>query len=208
MGKSAYRRSWGLLVPLVVAALLPYGGRIGGGRYALFPIVLATFVTSLGWTEAETRLRWIDRRHGIALVLGLGAVVLTVRAGISVPLLSPLARPLLAERERTFQLEHALAWLSQSRYCGRHLAFVERAGNPIDSVESAITRRYRPPADLDHVVRFWETALRCKAHDGPHEDKGVVIITFGGQEVAGASRVLELPGLKAGPVTAWIGSSP
>jgi len=204
-GKLAHRRSWGLLVPLVVAALLPYGGRIGGPVYGLFPIVLATFVTSLGWTEAETRLCWIDRRHGIALVLGLGAIVLAVRAGISVPVFSPLARPLLAERERTFQFEHALAWLSQSSYCGRHLAFAEAAGNPIDSVESAITRRHRPPAGLDDVVAFWETALRCKARA---VDKGVVVITFGGQELAGASRVFELPGLKAGPATAWIRSSP
>ena len=72
-----------------------------------------------------------------------------IRVGIKVPIVTRVASPLLTERERTYQLEHILAWLHNSDYCGYEIAFVENAGSPIDSVESAITRRNRPPAALE-----------------------------------------------------------
>lgn len=206
LGKLLHRRSWGLLVPLVVATLLPYGGRIGGPIYGLFPIILAVVVTPLGWTATETRLQSVGKRYAIALILGLLALVTAIRAGFSVPIVSTVARPLLAERERTFQLERALAWLSTSKYCAHDLAFVEAAGSPIDSVESAITRRHRPPSAVEDVAVFWEAALRCEANASTGRVKGTATITFGGPELSNATRVLDLPGPNAGPTTVWVRS--
>ena len=72
-----------------------------------------------------------------------------VRAEIKVPIVTSVARPLLAERERTYQLENILAWLHNSDYCGYEVAFAENAGSPIDSIDNAITRRNRPPASFE-----------------------------------------------------------
>jgi len=202
LGKLVYLRSWGLFVPLAVAALLPYAGRIGAPIYALFPVILAVVGTPLGWEAVERRLRVLGQRYAIAFLVGLAAILVAVRVGISVPLVSTLAKPLLAERERTFQLEHALAWLSASKYCAYDLGFVVASGNPIDSVEGAITRRYRPPSALGDVSPYWEAALRCEP--STERAKGTAIITFGGPELTDAVRILDLPGRNAGPATIWL----
>jgi hypothetical protein len=137
-------------------------------------------------------------------LLGLLAIVVAIRAGISVPVVSAAARPLLAERERTFQLEYALAWLSTSKYCAHDLAFAEASGSPIDSVESAITRRYRPPAGIEDVAVFWNAALRCPPDESSGKGKGVATITFGGPELTNVTAVFAVPGTSAGPATVWV----
>ena len=73
------------------------------------------------------RIRVIGRREGalcvkprfVAGALCLSAtVIVMVRVGIHVPIVTNVANPLLSEGERTYQLERALAWLHSSNYCG------------------------------------------------------------------------------------------
>ena len=187
---------------LVVTALLPYAGRIGGPVYGLFPIALAVFVTALDASRLE---QWVASLGTRAIALGLVAllgVVVLLRAGVPLPTISGVARPLLAERERTCQLEHALAWLRSSKYCAHELAFSEASGSPIESVESAMVRRHRPPSALEDVLPFWNVAVKCAVNEHAGRFAGVVTVTFGGQAASG-TKVLELPGSYAGPAMVW-----
>jgi hypothetical protein len=206
IGKLLHRRLWTLFWATIVAVLLPYGGRIGGPIYALFPIILAVVVTSLGWTGAESRLRLLDRKYPVAFVSALVVIVVAMRVGVPVPVVSTFAKPLLAERERTFQLEHALAWLAKSKYCAHDIVFAQASGSPIDDVKSAIDRRYRPPSDLQDVTPFWRAALQCVPDERAGRTRGIATVTFGGQELTSGTRVLDLSGRYAGPVTVWVQS--
>jgi hypothetical protein len=206
VGKLLHRRLWTLLWAMIVAVLLPYGGRIGGPIYALFPIVLAVVITSLGWTAAESRLRLLDRKYPVAFLSALVVIVVAMRVGVPVPVVSTFAKPLLAERERTFQLEHALAWLAKSNYCAHDIVFAQASGSPIDDVKSAIDRRYRPPSDLQDVTPFWRAALQCVPDERAGRTRGIATVTFGGQELTSGARVLDLSGRYAGPVTVWVQS--
>src|SRR5207244_91321 len=127
-------------------------------------------------------------------IVAAAVVILMVRTGIEIPIVGRAASPLFTERERTYQLENILVWLHKSDYCGYEIAFAERAGNPADSVESAITRRNRPPAALEDVQAFWKTVLQC--HKGEHSDYNneTAIVTFGGSVLAGLKPVFELKG--------------
>jgi hypothetical protein len=131
------------------------------------------------------------------------AVVLIgiVRAGLYIPVITKGAQPLLAERERTYQLESSLAWLHSSDYCGYDVSFLDKAGSPIDDVQSAITRRNRPPADLADVQLFWRTVLRC--HD-TRGNIGTAVVTFGDSTVPNSTAVLRLRGAYAGEAAVWI----
>jgi hypothetical protein len=203
LGKTLLRRAFGLAVAFVMAIMLPYAGRIGGPVYGLFPIALAVFITTLDWRAAEERLRRVTPRHVTLAVAALIAAATAIRAGVPLPVASRIARPLLAERERTFQLEHVLAWLGSSPYCAHDLAFAEASGSPIDSVESVVDRRYRPPSAIEDVLPFWNTALRCPVNEHAGRHAGVALVTFGGQP-ARATKVFEVPGAYAGPTTVWI----
>src|SRR5688572_19194784 len=147
--KLVISRNWELAVPLVVTALLPYGAGIGAPVYALYTITLTVFVTGLGWTSAEAKLRTYNYAPaGVALLMVLGVAIVSVRTGVSVPVVSQFAQPLLAERERTYQLEEVLSWLAASDYCRYGVTFATGSEDPVESVSDALVRRYRPPARL------------------------------------------------------------
>jgi hypothetical protein len=201
-------RCWGLFFLTLTAALLPFGGGIGTPIYALFAIILAAYVTPLGCRYAESALCFVKIRHVAAVIIASTIALLMVRVGIDVPIVTRVASPLLTERERTYQLESVLAWLHHSDYCGYEIAFAEDAGSPIDSVGNVITRRNRPPAALEDVQLFWDTALQCHEGQRAGNKAGTAIVTFGKSALRDSSVVFTVGGRYAGDATVWIRDSP
>jgi hypothetical protein len=201
--KLAATRNAPLLFLALTATVLPFGGGIGTPIHSLFAIIVATYVTALAWPKIDEALSVVKPRYITALILCFASVLSMSRAGLEVPFLTSVARPLLAERERTYQLERALAWLHQSEYCDYSLDFAAAAGNPVDSVESAIARRHRPPAAVSDVQLFWNSVLKC---GGRGDRTGMAIITFGGPTQPDAKPVVKLDGRYAGAATVWIRS--
>lgn len=205
--KLLWLRTRRLFFLMLTAALLPFGGGIGTPIYALFAIIVAVYITSLDWSRAEKVVFLVKTRYVMGTIAAATMVLLMVRAGIEVPIVARAARPLLAERERTYQLENILAWLHNSDYCGCEITFAEDAGNPVDSVESAITRQHRPPSSLEDVQLFWKTVLQCRNADQPESNTRTAMVTFGVPVVAGLSPVLVVQGRYAGDATVWIRDS-
>ena len=200
-------RSWSLFFLTLTASLLPFGGAIGSPMYALFAIILAAYATPLGWSQADKALSVVKTRYITGAVLAATIVILVVRAGIQLPVVTRLATPFLTERERTYQMENILAWLHKSDYCSDELTFAENAGSPIDSVESAISRRNRPPAWPTDIQLFWTTVLQCRQPERPKMEAGTAVVTFGGQLVADSKPVFKVGGRYAGDATVWIKDS-
>lgn len=197
---------WSLFFLALTAVLLPFGGGIGTPIHGLFAVIVAAYVTALAWPQGEKALTVVKTRYAAAMILALLTVILMIRAGIDLPVVKTVARPLLVERERTYQLENVLAWLHRSDYCAKSVEFAEMAGNPIESVESAISRQHRPPASREDVQLFWSTVLQCGDAKQRH-DAGSAVITFGGPELVDLRRVFEVEGRFGGPATVWIRES-
>lgn len=204
--KLLWLRAWSLFFLMLTAALLPFGGGIGTPIYALFAIIVAVYVTS-DWSWAEKVVFLVKTRYVIGTIAAATMILLMVRAGIDVPIVARAARPLLAERERTYQLENILAWLHNSAYCGCEVTFAEDAGNPVDSVKSAITRQYRPPSSLEDVQLFWKTVLQCRKADQSESKTRTAMVTFGMPALAELTPVFVVKGKYAGDATVWIQDS-
>jgi hypothetical protein len=118
---------------------------------------------------------------------------------------SGFVNPLLAERERTYQLEDALAWLHRSDYCSYEINFTEKAGSPVDSAENVVNRRNRPPSALEDVRTYWNGILRCRRSENSSDQSGTAIVTFGDPtRIADASSVLVIKGKYAGDAIVWV----
>ena len=201
--KLFWMRLWSLLFLMLTATILPLGGATGTPIHTLFGIIVATYVTPLGWVRAERMLVVMRPRYAFAATLGALALVLLIRVGIDVPIITRVANPLLAERERTYQLENILAWLHNSPYCDSAIAFSEKSASPAESVEDAIRRRNRPPAHIEDVEHFWNTVLRCQSTDGLGR-KETAVVTFGGSPGRNLTPVHQVNGRYAGTATVWI----
>ena len=197
-------RHWSLFFLALTAAVLPFGGAIGSPAYVLFAVVVAVYATALGWSQAEESLSFLRPRYVTGIIVAVASVILLVRAGIAVPVVTRVANPLLAERERTYQMENILAWLHNSNYCGYGIALTESAGSPVESVENAINRRNRPPAQPQDVQLFWDTILRCGSSTGSTGRARTAVLTFGDQELLGMAPVFKIPGKYAGEAAVWI----
>jgi hypothetical protein len=198
------QRSWSVAFLLMTAILLPFGGGIGAPSYGLFAIIVSIYVTALAWPEAERALSFLTPRYVAAIGTAAAALLLMLRTGVEVPVMTKVAMPLLMERERTYQLENVLEWLHRSDYCSYEIDFSENAGSPIDSVENVITRLHRPPAALEDVRSFWNGILRCRDEKGSG-NKGSVIVTFGDRApIADARSVFTIEGGYAGDATVWV----
>jgi hypothetical protein len=196
-------RTWSLFFLTLTAMLLPFGGGIGSPVFALFAIIIAVYVTPLGWFQGEKALSFLKPQYVTAAIILAASVLLTVRNGVNVPIVTKAATPLLTERERTYQLESILAWLHKSAYCHYDIGFVDSGGNPTDSPQSAITRKSRPPSSTEDVHLFWDNVLRC--------DKGVsntnnatAILTFDSPAPSDAVQVFTVKGRYAGDASVWV----
>lgn len=202
--KLGLMRRWSLFFATLAAALLPIGAVIGTPVFGLFAIIFATYTTCLEWRSAEQILAAVPVQYAFLPVASAAILIIILRAGVTIPGLTRAATPLLQERERTYQLEQALEWLHQSKYCSYGLDFADKSGSPIDSVENVITRRYRPPAGIEDVQMFWNDVLRCGGGARTSERSNQVIVTFRGPEMNGYEPVFTVKGKYAGDATVWI----
>lgn len=211
VGASAFKlltlRQWRLMGLLGTVSLFPFGGGIGSPIHSLFALIVCTYVAQLELDGAEEMLSRVKVPLVAAAVIAAAVLVVAIRAGINVPIVGSAARPLLVERERTYQLENVLAWLRQSRYCGYTLSFVDAAGNPADSMESAINRTSRPPAALGDVREWWSRVGSCN-HNATAARDGTVTVIFDDHALRGAEGVYTVPGRYARDATVWVQRGP
>ena len=202
--KLVHSKRWSLFFLTAAAAMLPFGAGIGAPVFALFAVTLGVYVTSLDWSGAEARLATVPGGVvDISLVLATASIIV-LRTGVGIPVLNKAAQPLLAERERSYQLEQMIYWLHNSQYCSAQIGFAEDAGSPIDSGNYGLVRNSRPPSSIEDVRLFWNRVLRCPGSGGK---ESIAMITFGGTTTRDSQTVFVVPGRYAGTGTVAVKST-
>ena len=189
--KAARHGHWALVALLGASALLPVANPTGSPTYAIFAILVAAGATALDEARPDARLRAIPGVANAAAVAALLLVALAVRGGWPVPVVSRLARPLLAEGERTRQLEVLAARLLRSTWRDEPVHFAVAAANPVDV--NAMDRRYRPPTEDFHFATWldWKRG-------GPATGRDTLVLAFGGEPLPGMDTLFVAHGRYAG----------
>ncbi len=191
--KLAYLRRWTLCSMALGASVLPGIAPSGSPTYAIFAVLLSTFALAEGFTVAEGVLQRVDTRWVYAVIILAVGIDGGLRAGVRIPGVSKLAQPLIAEREKTWQLESVINWMLASPYRDWNLRLDGNTENPIGDETTAINRRNRPPA-YQHYIDLYLAAQR-----GSVFEPGSLIVTFGGRELEGMKSVYSVAGRFAGP---------
>jgi len=202
LAKAAWHGRWSLAALLAASLTFSYISPTGSPTYLVFVLLLCTALTGVDQPQRE---RWLARiPHawaGILVVVSL-ALAFLVRGGATVPVVTRLALPLLSERERTHQLERVIAWYLVSPYRRLRVRFAQEARGPVVSA-TAIDRRHRPPTQVINLSIYLASRRGPEQPDGP-----VVVVAFGGEDVPGARRVLQIPGRWAGPAAVCLADRP
>ncbi|SCX07231.1 hypothetical protein [Mycolicibacterium fluoranthenivorans] len=194
-GKTLLMRKWWMALVLCCSALFPAPTATGSPTYVIFTLMICSAILPYGSTALEERLRAPARRTAAAIIAAASAVLVLLRVGVDVPVVSQLAQPLVAEQEKTFQMEQIARWLVSSKYSAYEPRFVRAVRNPKDASDS-IDRTFRPPTndeDLDMYMR----ALRGPSAPPPAND-AVVLVGFGGDLMPPGALLMTLPSAHAG----------
>ena len=189
--KTLYRREWSLAGMTAATAVLPAIAPSGSPTYSIFAIFMSTVVLVEGSNTIE---RFFQRLAPvIPLAAASGAILLAVllRLGVNVPVASRLVRPVLAEREKTIQLQAVVNWMLESDYRNARL-LVEGNANPVDAGVTAVDRRSRPPTYQGYLDTYLESRRK-----GP-TDGQILLVTFGTTTKEGLLLTKALPGRFAG----------
>lgn len=189
--KSVRRGRWAMAALLAATALLPMPNPTGSPTYAVFAVFVAVCATASDELGIEGMLYAVRPLHVAGVLAGILALALVLRAGVPVPVLDKLARPLLAEGERSRQFEVLVTRVMASPWRGSPARFLHPAANPTDA--DAVDRRFRPPTDDIHLATWldWKRG-------GPPAGADTLVLTFGGEGVAGMDTVLWARGRYAG----------
>jgi len=181
---------------LLAATGLPAIAPTGSPTYAIYAAMLCAVALAVDARSFEQYLAgfgFTSNIIGFAIVV---AAAIIIRSGVSVPILSNLATPLLAERERTEQLTSILDWWRNSRYAGVPIALTQKAPNPVD-VKDVAERSSRPPTSPEYLALY--IGHRWKITETSAGDAGRLVVVFGNEERTGAEPLLVVQGRFAGP---------
>lgn len=191
-------RRWNQALLLAMTTVFPFPTATGSPTYGIFATLLATVVMVDGLEDVEERWHlsspWLSGAIvGLALIL-----VVLVRSDVRIPGVDALARPLKAEREKTAQLQHILAWNTSTNGPRGGIVLSRLSLNPT-AAPDIVDRRFRPPTSQAFLDRYvLATAGRDTVHNG-----GILLVTFGGDTLAGRVPVMTFPGSSAGPALVY-----
>jgi hypothetical protein len=194
--KCAMTREWRLAAIVLSCLLLPLATATGSPTYSVFVLMASAFVTAYAYDRVEGFLQ-ARVRLPYAVVSILAVLLIALKSGAHVPVISRVVNPILAEQEKTFQLEEIIEWNKTSVMPRRRLSFVDGAENPVAST-NAIDRRHRPPTSQRYLDAFLGEAV----HAGS-VDSSSLVVTFGDRQLDGREIVFRAPGLRNGAAVVW-----
>lgn len=187
---------FGLGALIIGSALLPAIAPTGSPTYAVYVCMLCAITLPLGWRDAEHVCARLRPAIGISVLSLVIVTSIVMRVGGHVPVLSPLAAPMIAEREKTEQMSKILEWWRNSAHAESPLLLARDAKNPVDE-RGSLDRRFRPPTSNVHL----RTYFRWLGYPVWHERVApeVLLVYFGGEHTGNDEILYEVTAPVAGP---------
>jgi hypothetical protein len=183
---------WSWVLMLALAAIFPIAYPTGSPTYTVPALLIATAALAFHSEGLEAAFARLPDLAASATVLLTIFLVLAVRSNIPVPVVSRLAEPLLAERERTQQMEIVLGWAHISSYRDDAVVLFREARSPSEA-QNAVERLHRPPTQQAHLDRYLE-----EERGGSPTGSDTLVVSFGSEPVPNADLVFKQPGRYAG----------
>lgn len=194
---------YGLLFLLGVTLLFPLGSATGSPSYALFAVILCSFAPQHRSSPNSTRWTSFMKAWMLPAVVAMTLVlVVLLRSGVRLPVISRIVLPLQMEREKTIQLDRILNWYFELPEPRPALILANSARSPVEELVYS-DRRFRAPTTQKYLDYF----LRRRAEIHQASPAEALIVAFGGKEIPGATTVHVEQGVFAGQATVILQST-
>ena len=197
--KAALLRRWDLLALLGATLILPLAmSEVGSPSYSIPAVLAATGVVCSGGRPLE-RLLPVTRAAAALLLTALVVLAVALRVGLSVPVLTAAASPVMAEREKTFQLERIVAWIVTSPQRGATVYLKHSAVAPGVDPSAALDRTNRAPTSDYDLVHYLAWLVPSQGEEGKY-----LLVTFGGESLPHSVPLYRVTSRHAGTASVWL----
>lgn len=195
--KLLLRKAWAMASLVGCTAIFPVATHTGTPTYVVFVIMLCLFVTCIDnplFLKPKLPVKWF---WGTVLII-MALTLVVVKSGRKLPGMSAAVAPLLAEREKTFQLKQILEWKKGSTALqAQSLHFADESQKPSAS-KNAVNRKFRPPTQQRYLNRYSAAYLNASA-----DTTAPLLITFGGKKLLGKQLLFEVTGIWNGAAAVY-----
>jgi len=190
-------KKWGLVFVIIACTAFPLITATGSPTYTVFTIMACAYImiAELDFTERFAKL---SDKIAISSIASIVLILLLLRLGFQLPIISKLANPLLAEKEKTSQLEQSIDWMIKSDLKHNRMMFHQSADWPVFS-NNAIERKHRPPTTQGEFDRYMTRLMGHEYMDA----SDTLLLTFGNEQVDNADIVYRIDGKYNGAATVY-----
>jgi hypothetical protein len=197
--RAVLHRNWPVAALVLVTMCIPAISPTGSPTYGIFAILASVAAVSSGPSRLFVKL---PARVAPGLALGVAtaaaALIVMLRLGVELPIVARFARPLLAERERTYQMEDIVHWWQSSDYRSLRLTLLRDASDPVDSAHGLDARQHRPPTFQGYLDAYTGMSGSSRLADNR------LVVTFGNDELEGPRLVQSVDGRFAGSARVYL----
>lgn len=148
--KTIVLKKWSFVLLLLCTSILPIIGS-GSPTYSIFTIIICTVILAYKSDNLECKIIQLKKRYVLIAYVFCFVLILLLRAGVHLPVVSSLTKPILAEKEKTFQLESLISWVLNSEYKNCALLLSYDKSNPVDAGDVNIKRKHLPPTFQNYL---------------------------------------------------------
>lgn len=188
LAKTVLLKKWSLTFLIISTAILPAATATGSPTYAIFVLMVCSAVIPFRWSPITTKSTFQEKIVFFAVILSILMSVL-LRSNVHLPIISELVNPILAEREKTFQLESIIKWWDASDYAQYRLVFCQSADNPVEST-NVVERKNRPPTSQTLLDAYTYSLRPRSSEDVVHQ----LLVCFGDDNIADGTILCVIPG--------------
>lgn len=190
--KMGVMRRWSLLLMLIITSCFAIFTGTGSPHLLVFALVTCAVATPLGLEAFDAKLPWPAIASGPIALLLAASLAISLRLGVTIPVISHLARPLLIRQEQSVQLEQVIAWARTKGKADRRIIM-----DPGEGTDDALLPATQE--DLDAYL----ASMRPKNVGGNFNSPPLVASFWGRPDEMRREAVLVIPGHFAGDVCVY-----
>lgn len=189
-------RKWSIAFLILLTVPLPLGLPFGSPTYSIYAVMACTIAFPFGWQKIEEKINFITLKTVVPIYILAIIIMILVRSGINIPVISPISKPLLAEKEKTFQLRNIMDWAVNSKFKDYKLVLHREKLNPSSNQSESINRTNIPPTSQMYVDIYMKMKIGIPNEQMDSSKK--LIITFGNEKIYDMHLLKRIKGKFAG----------
>jgi len=186
--QSIMQKRWILLSLMLSTLLFPAATATGSPTYSVF-VLIASSYAMVSLFRSQQFERFLQRYYWLVRLFVTCCILLFffIKTGNHIPVASNMVNPILAEKEKTNQLETIISWYQHSNFSSRRLQLFDSAENP-SVASNAIDRKHRPPTSQKYLDAYLGKCVSSLPDSIP------LVITFGDKYLQSRKILFSVPG--------------